>query len=144
MRANPSVLVFALLLAASTAAQPVHPLGFMGRDVTVTGSERDPGGFPKGPASVCLDGPPQRQCYTAPQKSGNDPKVTVVQLKNDLAALLFSAESGGTSGWSIHFALLRPEQETNWRTCSRWRCPFRIKASTHFGANRRFPIQRYS
>jgi len=34
-------------------------------------------------------------------------------LKKDLPALLFSAESGGVSGWTIHFALLRPGKGTN-------------------------------
>ena len=82
---------------------------FMGRKVTIIEPERDEDGFfPKGPASVCVEGPPQRQCYTAPQAFGNSPAVAVVQLEKDMSALLFSAASGGVSGWQIHFALLRP------------------------------------
>jgi hypothetical protein len=76
--------------------------------VTITEAETDPDGFfPKGPASVCLEAPPQRQCYTAPKNFGRNPTVTLVELK-DLPALLFSAASGGVSGWTIRFALLRP------------------------------------
>ena len=63
--------------------------------------------FPKGPASVCVEGPPQRQCYTAPKEFGNSPTVEVIQLDKDTPALFFSAASGGVSGWQVHFALLR-------------------------------------
>ena len=81
---------------------------FMGRAVTIAEPELDADGFqPKGPASVCIEGP-QRQCYTAPKEFGRFPSVTVVQVKKDEPALLFSAASGGVSGWTIHFALLRP------------------------------------
>lgn len=93
-----------------TAQSPQHnkePLKFMGREVTILEPEHDDF-FPKGPASVCIEGPPQRQCYTAPQASGNRPTATVIQLEKDVPALLFSAASGGVSGWEIHFALLRP------------------------------------
>lgn len=82
---------------------------FAGREVTVIAPQRSTDGFyPKGPASICVEGPPQRLCYTAPKEFGNDPTVVAVELKKDLPALLFSAGSGGVSGWSIHFALLVP------------------------------------
>ena len=80
----------------------------MGRQVTVVEPELEDGLFPKGPASVCLEGPPKRQCYTAPQEFGRAPKVDVVQLDKNTSALLFTAASGGVSGWTIQFALLRP------------------------------------
>ena len=82
----------------------------MGREVTITEPEKADadGFFPKGPASICVEGPPARQCYTAPEEYGNNPEVDVVQLTKDITALLFSAESGGVSGWEIHFALLHP------------------------------------
>src|SRR5205823_3142205 len=66
------------------------------------------GFFPKGPASVCVEGPPQRQCYTAPEDFGKSPEVTVIQIQKNLPALFFSAASGGISGFRIHLALLRP------------------------------------
>ena len=82
---------------------------FMGRQVTIIEPELDVDGFfSKGPASICIEGPPQRQCYTAPRDFGRNPKVSLVQLEKDLPALLFAAESGGVSGWALHFALLRP------------------------------------
>jgi hypothetical protein len=85
----------------------------MGRQVTVVTPELDEDGFfPKGPASVCLEGPPLRQCYTAPQEFGRNPTVTVTQLDKNTPALLFSAESGGVSGWTVLFALLRPGART--------------------------------
>ena len=89
----------------STAGQALPK--FMGRDITINKPETTDDGFPKGPASVCVEGPPQRQCYTAPKEHGLSPTVTVVQLEKGAAAILFSASSGGVSGWGIHFALLR-------------------------------------
>jgi hypothetical protein len=81
----------------------------MGREVTITEPELDPEGyFPKGPASVCLEGPPQRQCYTQPKDCGTNPTVSVVLVEQGMPALFFSAASGGVSGFLIHFALLRP------------------------------------
>jgi hypothetical protein len=62
----------------------------MCREVTIIEPEHDAddtdGFFPKGPASVCVEGPPQRQCYTAPKEFGNSPTVAVVQLKRDMPA----------------------------------------------------------
>jgi hypothetical protein len=91
---------------------------FMGREITVIEPERQddfPDGgppFPKGPASVCVEGAPRRQCYTMPADGnfpfGNNPTVTVVQLERDLPAILFSAATGGVSGWEIHYSLLQP------------------------------------
>ncbi len=105
----PAVLVFLVSYAAAQTAPGQALPKFMGREVTMTVPEQDADGFfPKGPASVCIEGPPQRQCYTAPQTFGNNPTVAVVQLERGIPALLFSAESGGVSGWQIHFALLRP------------------------------------
>jgi len=40
---------------------------FLGREVTIVGPELDADGFPKGSdarATVCVEGLPQRQCYT--------------------------------------------------------------------------------
>ena len=104
------ILIPAVLLFLSSMAIGQDRPKFMGREVTITESKKADadGFFPKGPASVCVEGPPQRQCYTAPEKYGNNPEVELVQLTKDMPALFFSAESGGTSGFGIHFALLRP------------------------------------
>jgi hypothetical protein len=81
----------------------------MGRQVTMIKPELDEDGFfPKGPASVCIEGPPQQQCYTAPKDFGRSPEVTVVQVAKDKPAIFFSAASGGVSGFGVHLALLRP------------------------------------
>lgn len=113
MAANLIIPALLLLLCSRTAnAQPVHHTQdlptFMGRQVTIMKPEVEDG-FPKGPATICVEGPPQQQCYTAPQDFGNDPRVEPVQLAKDTPALLFSASSGGVSGWEIHFALLVPD-----------------------------------
>lgn len=79
----------------------------MGRQVTIMKPEVEDQ-FPKGPATVCVGAPQQKQCYTAPLDFGRNTSTVVVQLKQDTQALLFSAESGGVSGWSVHFALLVP------------------------------------
>src|SRR5689334_2151803 len=101
-------IVLAFGLIASAQAIRSGPK-FMGREVTIAapGLEDEPGVFPKGPASVCVEGPPQRQCYTAPRDFGGSPAVEVVQFKKGAPVLFFSAASGGVSGWSIHFAVLR-------------------------------------
>jgi hypothetical protein len=107
-----SIIFAAFLFSGLTAgAQPAvvsrNLPKFVGREITITEPERGDYGFPTGPATVCVQGPPQRQCYTAPKDFGNSPTATVVQLKKGLPAIFFSAASGGVSGWMIHFALLR-------------------------------------
>jgi len=105
------VLSLAVPFASNTRAQDVRQaLKFMGRDVTIIAPGHDPDDeqFPKGPASVCVEGPPQRQCYTMPREFGNDPGVEVVELMKAVPAILFSAASGGISGWGVHVALLSP------------------------------------
>jgi hypothetical protein len=99
-------LAVSLFFLANASGQ--LPPKFMGRTITVTtpGFEDAEHMFPKGPATVCLEGSP-RQCYTAPEKFGGNPEISVVQLDKNTPAVFFSAESGGTSGWQIHFALLR-------------------------------------
>jgi hypothetical protein len=112
--ATKAIIVATFLLSVPTAwaqsGNASHSLPrFMGREITVTEPAHDATGFfPKGPASVCVHGPPQRQCYTAPKDFGNSPTVAVVQLKKGVPALLFSAASGGVAGWGVHFAILRP------------------------------------
>jgi hypothetical protein len=85
------------------------PPKFMGRTITITtpGYEDAEHMFPKGPATICLEGSPQ-QCYTAPKDFGRAPDTTVVQLDKTTSAIFFSAAAGGVSGFPIHFALLRP------------------------------------
>jgi hypothetical protein len=99
-------LVPVVLLVASVLAQ--SPPKFMGRTITITtaGYEDAEHMFPKGPATVCLEGAP-RQCYTGPENCGRDPKVELVQLDKSTPALFFSASSVGGSGFEVRFALLR-------------------------------------
>lgn len=101
---KPLIVAFLLCLGLS---QGQGLPKFMGREVTITEPEIEDEFFPKGPASICVDGPPQRQCYTAPEDFGRYPSVTPVQIEKNMPALLFSAASGGVSGYRIHFALLR-------------------------------------
>jgi len=105
--------LFLFLASEGLNAQPAlhdqHLPSFMGRAVSVVEPKLDPDGFfPEGPASVCVEFLPQRQCYTAPKDFGRNPAVTVVQLEKNAPALFFSAVSGGVSGFEIHFALLQP------------------------------------
>jgi hypothetical protein len=100
--------IFLFWVSTNLNAQAIPKL-FMGRKITITEPKTDADGFfPLGPASVCLEGPPQRQCYTAPEDFGRVPSVTVVQMTKNMPGLFFSAASGGVSGWRVHFALLRP------------------------------------
>jgi hypothetical protein len=111
MVANLVILFSLVAFAANAQSVPGKQTvpKFMGRDVTITdpGTDED-GFFPKGPATVCIEAPPQRQCYTAPKDYGRFPEVTLVQVEKGMSALLFSAATGGVSGFSIHFALLHP------------------------------------
>ena len=107
------VLAVSLFSALTAEAQPTPGSKslpkFMGREVTVLEAELDADGFfPKGPARVCVEGLPQRQCYTAPENFGRDTSVEVIQVERDVPVLFFSAASGGVSGFTIHFSLLRP------------------------------------
>lgn len=107
MRPNLGAITTALTYVC-LSAQPLPK--FMGRQLTIVQPEHTEEGFPKGSASVCVAGPPKQACYTPPNDSdnpfGNNPKVEAVQLREDTPALLFSAETGGVSGWSVSFALL--------------------------------------
>jgi len=106
------VSILLLLGSKETRAQSKHPdqkfTSFMGQKVTVVESRQFSDGCQDGPASVCVEGPPQRRCYTAPKDFGNTPSVKLVEVRKDMPALLFSAASCGVSGWGIHFALLCP------------------------------------
>jgi hypothetical protein len=103
----PVLLIWAFVCAS---AQTVHRSPeipkFMGREVTVTEPEVEDGMFPKGPATICVEGPPQSQCYTMPKDFGRNTKVSVLEVRKDTPALLFSADGGGVSGWGVHYALL--------------------------------------
>jgi hypothetical protein len=102
-------LMFAAGLVAQSGVGPPPPKSFMGRPITVVVPKLDADGFyPLGPASICVEGPPLRQCYTAPEDFGRAPKVEIVQIDTATSALLFSAESGGVSGFMVHYALLLP------------------------------------
>jgi hypothetical protein len=91
-------------------------VNFEGRAVTVTIPKTDKEGFfPEGPSTVCIEG--ARQCYTAPQDHGIDPHVEIVELTEGKHALLFTALSGGVSGRTVHFALLRPGRFGNLVDC---------------------------
>lgn len=105
----PAILLLVGSIQTNAQSASEQSIKFMGRNVTIVKPELDPDGFSsKGPASVCLEAPPQRQCYTAPKDFGRDPTVEVVEFEKDTPALFFLAEGSGVSGWPIHFALLRP------------------------------------
>jgi len=78
---------------------------FEGRKVSVQmGHWVDDGAEPGTPATVCIEGPPRRQCYTAPGDFGRTPYIRPLALGDGASALLFAP--GGLSG--IHLALLKP------------------------------------
>ena len=94
-------------LAQSTKAADVTK--FMGRAVVLTAPKPDPATLNlKDFASVCLEGPPERQCYSAPEAFWDSPQVSLVDLGEGTSALLFSAQTRGISGWQTQLALLRP------------------------------------
>ena len=91
------VVPILLLLGVRANAQDI--LQFMGRAVTIIKPELGlEGRFPKNPATICVAGLPKPQRYTMPKEYGRDPQVRVIQLKTDLHALFFSAETGGVEG----------------------------------------------
>lgn len=98
--------IFAVVACAGAQTAPK----FMGREVMVYGPERESDSGPApSPAKLCIEGPPEEQCYTAPKDFGWSPMVEVVEFAKDRSALLFSASTGGVSGWGIHYALVAPD-----------------------------------
>ena len=74
----------------------------------------EPDGFePNGPASVCVVLPAVRQCYTPSNENGSafgrDPQASVMSLGGGLDAIVFSADSGGVSGWMRKVDILKTE-----------------------------------
>jgi hypothetical protein len=101
------LLLAAALLGQASESGQVLPK-FLGRPVTLAIPKLDEDGFfPEGPSTVCVEGPPQRQCFTAPEKFGRNPSVSVVEVTKNLSALHFSADGGGVSGIPVFHALLR-------------------------------------
>jgi hypothetical protein len=102
-------LVGVFAIVGCAGAQTVQQ--FMGREVVVyapPGEDDHLGTSPSAPAKVCVEGPPQEQCYSTPEGYGWRPRVEVVQLSKEQSALLFTAETGGVSGWNVHYALITP------------------------------------
>ncbi len=106
MRSINLLVVFALaaVAGAQTVQRSPEIPKFMGREVVVYAPsvDTDGGVFPAGPAKLCIEGPPQEQCYTEPKDFGADVRVEIEQLSKDKSALLFSARAGGVSGWDVH------------------------------------------
>ena len=103
-------LAMVVMIAGSVWAQ--GPVKFMGRVVTVTKPKLDDSGmFPEGPATVCVEGPPRRQCYTAPKDFGRDPDASIVQIEKSTPAIFFIVAADGVSGFPVHFALLHPGED---------------------------------
>ena len=103
-----------LLLCSNAIGQTIHRSPevprFMGREVIITEPETDEDGFvAKGSASICIEGPAQRQCYTVPDRYGHG-QSEFVEPKKNMPALLFRADAVGASSVSFQFALLRPGQ----------------------------------
>ena len=97
-------------------SQPQRLPEYLGRKITILEAKLDENGFPpndSAPSMICLEGPPRRQCYSAPKDFVKEAAVEVVPFSKNTPALLFSAASWGVSGWRIAFALLRPGNHTN-------------------------------
>ena len=111
-----------LLFAVVALAQKPLPK-FMGREVTLVAPKLDDEQFfteGKDKAAVCLEGPPARQCYTAPDKFGRFLTLEMVSIEKDQPALFFSVATNGVSGFGIHFALLRPGSGPNLENLLPW------------------------
>jgi hypothetical protein len=108
MRSRFQAMAAVCCFLGCAGAQPLPK--FMGRQLTIV-EPRHLDDFPVGPASVCLEGPPKRQCYTAPRDYGNNPSVEMVELQKGKPAIFFSAATGGVSGSVVYFALLGPNLE---------------------------------
>lgn len=81
---------------------------YSGRSVEVVDPGTYPGGlFPKAEAKVCVTGQQAKNCYTAPKGFGRVPKLSLIDLSKGEQAMFLEVESGGVSGWSLHFAVLK-------------------------------------
>jgi hypothetical protein len=99
----PNAARFLPLVALALTAQPA--LKFQGENVVLTEAKPDDSGV-QAPASICVEWPEQRQCYTTPQGYSRSPGASTVQVSQEVEAILFSAATSGTSDYGIHFALL--------------------------------------
>jgi hypothetical protein len=99
----PNSARFLPLVALALTAQPA--LKFQGENVVLTEVKADNSGV-QAPASICVEWPEQRQCYTTPQGYGRAPSASKVQVSKELEAMLFSVATSGTNDYGIHFALL--------------------------------------
>lgn len=102
-----------LAIATGVAAQSLRQetaVTFQGRPAVVRSFRAtDPQLAPKESASVCI----QTKCYSAPEGYYADAKAVPIQLDKNSHALWFTAEAVGTSGGSIHMALLQPDASEN-------------------------------
>lgn len=100
------------MVVGAVQAQQISPKGpadFLGRKVTIQEAKLDADGFfPLGPSSICLEGPPKRQCYTPPKEYGRYPSFKIIEYAKNKTAILFSVATGGVSGWAVKLALLEP------------------------------------
>jgi hypothetical protein len=107
-----------MITACIAAAQPTpavtRTMGtFEGRPIVVATPKSDATGFhAEGRTTLCLAGPPRRQCYESPEGYGFLPQVKVVQLSKGSPAIFFTVLSGGVSQKTVHLALLRPGNHT--------------------------------
>ena len=99
---------FSCSLAYGQAPTETQSGTYMGRAVKLYAPKLDQYDSAPGEpnASICVDGPPQRQCYDAPKGFYRYPSVSKVQISKDVLAMFFSASTYGVSGFAIHHALL--------------------------------------
>ncbi len=103
-------LVTAGLGAAQSLPAATRTMGtFEGRPIVVATPASDLSGYhPEGRTTLCLEGPPRRQCYASPEGYGFQPQVKLVEIDKGQRAIFFSVVSGGVSGRMVHLALLHP------------------------------------
>ncbi len=103
--------LLALIATASLAQSPLpaqFPRTFAGRELRVETPPQDPDGFDvHGKAILCLGDSSARQCHESPKDYGRYVEVGIRPLGSAGRAILFTAASGGVSGYSIYLSLLR-------------------------------------
>jgi hypothetical protein len=112
-------MVTAGLACAQPSPAETKTMGtFEGRPIVVSTPASDNMGFhPLGRTTLCVEGPPRRQCYQSPEGYGFQPQVKLIVLGKGQPAIFFTVVSGGVSQSEVHLALLRPGRDAdlaNW------------------------------
>ncbi|OYW13116.1 MAG: hypothetical protein B7X34_00855, partial [Acidobacteriia bacterium 12-62-4] len=109
------LVALAIALAVLAAGQPTpavtRTMGtFEGRPIVVTAPSASPtGDAVYADTTLCLEGPPRRQCFSQQYVTGFRTQIQVVELGKGQRAILFAVSEAAMTQSIDHLAILRPD-----------------------------------